>query len=777
MDLNTKNLFVRNLTEWTRDLIEHGRYPFRRVEDWPPLLTEKGEICPPLVLWINRDSFMAGGILLLPARKPDECFDDGIACARALGLQHFSTWSPQGIDIWEDCGDAPPKQVKTLPLPPEGAAQTGDFRWALQQLLEELKPLSVMGAVPPERLSAHYLANLCLSPLTAAHEELVEVIRSARAESESASGPSAAKLAQEKAYLVLVRLLSLTGANQIPENVQPEKLERALELTLPYLGHPLEEALQPAKDEIPLPYASAVRYHHLFRRLGQLEWGGDRSKAQDTLAVLLRQRARRLGLGDTVQGAEIAGETLLINPALPRPAVDRFQEAHQDAALRALGTLLRTWWGLSPARSATSDLFELINREPIARIEGILLAHGEQAICAGERDRFRLRLRTSWPNRRFALSPRAPRWLWEALHLLGLAAEGAAIDLTIPTDWLSAPFGDSLCDLLKEHFTLQEMEQVAPSQIRLALRKHSEGNSSTTFISSFGPRSLPWEELVHHPRTLWRLALEAPPSVFALLREHRLKTVPTFENLPAVRDGLGRFLASELGEFLWEMAAPGVPRPDPSAAAHECSRHQLALPEVELLIHLGRLEHPTPKEVEAETRRWLGDFSDLVQVWREKCPSRGRGGREKRMSEEESARIIDLVFADGLPRFPEKYLYAIYRPALQEFELVGPLHQVSEFLGTFELGDATGRAFQVEGEETAQALMLASFGGQALVRLPRDRSLTAEIVEKYLSELDELRRDLLRETHSRREKSQAARQWARKIWESLPLPPWDLLPE
>jgi len=147
------------------------------------------------------------------------------------------------------------------------------------------------------------------------------------------------------------------------------------------------------------------------------------------------------------------------------------------------------------------------------------------------------------------------------------------------------------------------------------------------------------------------------------------------------------------------------------------------------------------------------------------------------MREEETAQIISEVFRDGVPRFPENYLYDIYRPELQKFEVSGTLQQTSEFLGRFELTDSSGQVIHVEGEETARALELATFSEQSLIELPTDRHLTASIVERYLADLSRLQQDLLQKTYSRRDKARLARQWARRIWNSLPLPPWEELDE
>jgi hypothetical protein len=86
-----------------------------------------------------------------------------------------------------------------------------------------------------------------------------------------------------------------------------------------------------------------------------------------------------------------------------------------------------------------------------------------------------------------------------------------------------------------------------------------------------------------------------------------------------------------------------------------------------------------------------------------------------------------------------------------------------------------GEALQVEGGETARALLLVSHSGRTAVSLPEDRGLTATILERYLKDLELLRSNLARATHIRIPDPKAADSLVCKIWESLSLPPWDLV--
>ncbi|MEJ2699733.1 MAG: hypothetical protein P8Z70_08755, partial [Desulfuromonadales bacterium] len=317
MDPQTRQLFIAQLAHWAEALIEQERSPFRKVEVHPSLLTEKGEISPPLVFWINRDSFMAGGVLLFPDTAGKVDTETGLACSRALGLQHFVTWSPQEITFWNTLCDTPSAQ-RTIPL--GRGASTSEFRQALTTIIRELKPLSVLGAIPPAQLSPHYLANLCLGALRAATPFLEEAYRAARGQGSLSGGnhplPPVAVEAARKGMMSLLRLLALVFHDRLPDNVQPEGLERAMRFSLDTLPPKVREVLKFSSVELPLPSESAVRYHHLFRRLGQLRCGEDRQRAVRFLELLQEHAAptfdgRPLPFVPTPSSA---GPTLLINP-------------------------------------------------------------------------------------------------------------------------------------------------------------------------------------------------------------------------------------------------------------------------------------------------------------------------------------------------------------------------------------------------------------------------------------------------------------------------------
>ncbi|MEZ4483412.1 MAG: hypothetical protein R2864_02055 [Syntrophotaleaceae bacterium] len=199
IDADTLRQFAAQLSHWAESLISRGRTPLRKVETFPSLLTARGEQHPPLVFWINRDSCMAGGVVLFPAENDTAALETGHYCAQALGLRYFVTWTRHEVSFWDDT--TPPRLRKQIPLAKGAQAGTRDFQEALQLLLEEIKLLAVLAAVPPPELSPCYLANLWRTTLLAAEPQLNEHYRIARSEQRLVKGDRPQQLAISKGYL------------------------------------------------------------------------------------------------------------------------------------------------------------------------------------------------------------------------------------------------------------------------------------------------------------------------------------------------------------------------------------------------------------------------------------------------------------------------------------------------------------------------------------------------------------------------------------------------
>ena len=185
---------------------DSGRSPFRRAESFFPLLTPEGEIAPPLILWINRDSFMAGALLFFPGsgRTGNEAANRLRRSHRHAAFRHLGTARNRhlGNPRW------PGQTVQKLPLPATETS-SAEFCQIFLVLLEELKQLSITGAVPPSGSLPFYFANLCRLAYQSAMPVIAEAYRIARAENRESPLLAPATAPEQQGYLLLLRLLAL----------------------------------------------------------------------------------------------------------------------------------------------------------------------------------------------------------------------------------------------------------------------------------------------------------------------------------------------------------------------------------------------------------------------------------------------------------------------------------------------------------------------------------------------------------------------------------------
>ncbi|MDX9708643.1 MAG: hypothetical protein RBT64_03725 [Trichloromonas sp.] len=767
--------FAEQLAHWAGQALTEGRFPFRRVDLHPPLLTEAGEESPALVFWINRESHMAGGLLLLPPAALEDVAESGRRCAAALGLRHFAVWAPHELSIWEIRVD---RLLRHRDIPLSGD-HPGAFQQALRQLMEALKPLSVLGAVPAADLEGSYLANLWRVAPRDSRDALEEGFRTLRA-SRREAGENPQERACDKGVLTLLRLLALAACDRLPNGGPPEELETALSEALTELPEGLRESLAPAPWEMPLPFPVAVRFHHLARRLGQLDVGRDRQRLLRALDLFAAGEDLGAGADDAPlpDGEE---PVLLLHP--PLSAARQGRRALMEAgrpALLALLALRRELAGLPPSLRRSEDIFSLMPAMPPRLIRGRL---DERRIPdREERAVLTTRLRSSWPTRRFRLDAKAPRWHWEFLHLLGLAAEEGHIILDTPAGWLNAPAGEALVELLREEFTLIEVALTGTGGLRLELVKARRPEQGTHFLRTAGERTLPWRELVAGHRALLPLALGLDGGLFPLLKSGRL-AIPTSDDWPADR-GTEAFLFSRstLGRHLWSIVAGDRPLPE-IGNLRECARRfGLPLPGREVLDQLRLLDWhrgrplPATELLDQAVERWLG-ATRPPSVTGDMPPASPAPPRPAPPSAALLARIVARVFIDGIPRFPEHYLYDHYRPELVNYRLTPPLALREEFFGRFTLVDGDDKTLTVDGEETAQALLLAAAGGRREVALPRERALTEAILSRYRADLRALRGKLIQACHAAIPQAATADRIAEKLWRDQSLPPVTFLGE
>jgi len=527
-------LFRRHLFTWFEARLADGRSPFRRVEERPPILCQDGTP-PDLVLWINRDSLMAGAVILIPEKSDPASLQQCATTAAALGLRQFVTWEALAVNLWQVTNHGV-SLFKSWQLPPSEKLTATDFAIVGDRLLQELKMSAIAGSCLPAELPAEHFANLCLLNLQLMQPALDETARVAALSTDD--DRLTCNLAQAKGWLVLWRLLALLWHRRLPVGVAPERFEQALRYAVADL--PVEHLswLATASEEVPLPATAATRCQHLAGRLTQLGWPENRERVLATLDLLLAEAARLHESGQISPGDETAD--LLVNRLPASTGTPRVLLAPRPC-LAGL-TLLRTVAGGTglPATLA-EDVTQIPHGWRPQRVDACL--NETAPPVPAQRRRLLTALRRAWPYRRISLPGTTPAWVWQALFLSGITAPDGELRLHLPAGWATAPGAELLWNMLCEQWALsglyldidggQVLTLVATDRAPAAITVQSTRESAT-------PPELPTTDV---PLTFIAGLASPGAAVEATrpaLRQNRNSIQERIEN-QVFRDGLPRF--------------------------------------------------------------------------------------------------------------------------------------------------------------------------------------------------------------------------------------------
>lgn len=468
--------FAWQLKIWAQDIIDHGRTPFRRVDCLPTIVTVDGIANPPLVLWINRQSMMAGGIILLPEKNLADELQLGKNCADALGLSHFVTWETEQVRLWHSSNGAISEE-KCFPLP--GTDHPDFFRHLLRDLIDALKIPAVTGAIAQDKLSPHYFHNLFNIAEELALPALTDSFRSQRAEESEGVAFDVDQRAFEANRLLLLKILITLRFGLLPATLLPEDLGTVVAAALQHAPEPFNTTLSYHWEGAPttLPGETAVCYHHLLLRLQQLRWILPLQRIQQNLRNLLALWYRD-SANDQMEDCE-----MLLYPCAPATGTN-LRAILSDSPLLLAGTAVaRDLAGLPQPAFFYSSLMSL-TPENICR--GSLMARllSPIPISSSERSLFGARLRTSWPHRNFKILTDQPRWKWQLIHLIGICHPQQQVHIECPLALVEISADDPIWSLLCEHFHLREVVKGEHS-LRLSLLR-SPLNTEPTLIREAG---------------------------------------------------------------------------------------------------------------------------------------------------------------------------------------------------------------------------------------------------------------------------------------------------
>jgi hypothetical protein len=528
--------FRRQLFDWLQYRVASGRLPFRRVEESPPVLTDKGTLTPDLVLWINRDSLLAGAMILIPSKTDPGILQDGCAMAGGLGLRQFVTWEARAVNLWET-GTPTVQPVKSWALPAERVISADDFAVIFEQLLQELKQLAVSAVLSPGQLPPAYFANLCLQTLRDIEPALQESARlTARI---GQTDQCILRRSCDKAWLTLWQLLALLQHDRLPQGIRPERLDRALGYALADFDQQGGQHLACAPDEAPLAEGAAIRFHHLAGRLVQLGWHHCPERTTAAMAMLSVETAKAYHIDTAEPDFPPTASTLFINHLPLRPPTGSLLVAPQPC-LAAWELTVATGDGIPAARTFTSVVDLPADTRPTRLVATFV--DTPQLPAAQRRSRLTA-LRQPWPYRRFQLPAEAPAWLWDVLHLSGLVDPEGELRLTLPAGWPTAPGSELLWSLLTERSALTHLQVQTDGRQTLMLVGHERAPDTITIGLADGTtRQVPSLEDDAAPITVAALATGAQKVGPPALRSRR-KQPALAEKIAAkvFRDGLPCF--------------------------------------------------------------------------------------------------------------------------------------------------------------------------------------------------------------------------------------------
>jgi len=441
--------FAGQLKTWAQDIIDHGRTPFRRVDCLPVIVTEAGVVRPPLIFWINRQSMMAGGIVLLPEKNLAAELELGKHCAEALGLSHFVTWETEQVRLWRT-SDGDITEEQHFPLP--GTDHPDFFRHLLRDLIDALKIPAVTGAIPQGQLSHHYFHNLFNIAEELALPALTDAFRSQRAEGFEEVAFDVDQRALEANRLFLLQLLTALRFGLLPDILLPEDLGELISRSLKRAPEPFSTSLTFRWDAAPLslPNETAVCYHHLLLRLQQLRWTSPPQRMKQSLGNLLA-----LWYPDSSNGQTEDAEMLLY-PRTPATGPS-LRAVLSDSPLVLAGTAIARELADLPQPTFCYNSLMSLTPETICRGSLSALLLSPIPISRNEKALFGARLRTSWPHRHFKILTDQPRWKWQLIHLLGIAKPQQRLLIECPAALVEITADDPLWSLLCEHFHLREV--------------------------------------------------------------------------------------------------------------------------------------------------------------------------------------------------------------------------------------------------------------------------------------------------------------------------------
>jgi len=526
-------------------------------------------------------------------------------------------------------------------------------------------------------------------------------------------------------------------------------------------------------DEPPLPDQDAVRLHHLASRMRQLGWPRSLEQTTALIELLVHEVFDRYHLVSIRLPWRTDDAALWVNCSSPQNGESRALVAPRPCLA---GWAVKTAVTSLPGRLLhAEDLFSLLTAEPFSSAAAVF--NRTQTLDRNQRSACLILLRQAWPNRRFDLPSKTPAWLWDALYLTGLVTDNLTV--TFPQDWHKAPGVTILWSILSECYQLTDVHCDRRGTQTLRLSRHGRPDPVVSVFRSDTDFRVPRAAICKQPGTL-QTWLRASADIVERLIKQGLGAEETLRSewTTPLLQGTHLFLHTRFGRYLWDLCSDQAALPGPEETCEAVLKYGMLLPDETRLVKLGLAgtqalpDVPTQKILERTFADIFGSIPEVPITTDARAPV---SPRPRRQGQKHLDEVIEAVFVDGIPRFPEHYLMEIYRPELVEYPLSGPLEITGEFFGRISLSNQDGtQVFEVSGQSIAEALILASNTGQSKVALPEDDHLLEGLVEHYRNDLEHLWARLVSECRRVEPHRVAASALAQKIWRHQGLPPVSL---
>lgn len=759
--------FAQQLATWTDEIIDRGRTPFRRVETCARIETEVGPIEMALIFWINRQSLMAGGLVLIPENSLEEDLERGRHAALALGLSHFVTWEKKQVRIWH-CEQSGISEQQAFPLKDPNYLET--FRFVLEDLLEALKLTAVLGAVPAPKLSASYFHNLAQFTLQRALPSLVDAYRSHRSSDGQNLNMDIDTCAKETSHQILLQILALLWRGDIPTTIMPENLQQTLESTIEQLPVGIREPLAlKALEEAPaLPLKASVAFHHFLLRLRQLSWNSTNGRIKATLSSLSEVWF------PVPQSNPVNCITCLYPVAPPMRQVELVLS--ESPSLLSMTALQHYNDENQPLALKFNHMFKL-DKDTFPHTDITARLVNERTLTTQERGEFVTQLRKSWPHRRFKIRTGQPFWLWEFIHLLGICQKSQQIDLLIPQAALQTAADGYIWTLLSEQYCLHSIEK---NDNNLSIKLSRQHQKETPVLVHYQElvREVAATATIDQFRNNLLLALDLPQTIYRLIGQELVWLKPTEQTISPVA-GIKIYQETRCYQRIeWIVTPNRLDITDQSTAEVDISP-SFPWPDETLLKQLVDEQRTTTTHNHNKSAdQLLADILFCPEVETIELPSRPRRTREQNKNAPDQKQLKSFLLqqaeAFGIPNFPEQYLYFLEEPKMQCYKIAPPLTEKSQFLGEFTLEDAQGKTINGFGEELEQALLFCSQAEKEKFELPSDREQLNIMLQHYKKDLISLYEHIGNITYSHHENAKEARKLLGKAWKklNLPAPAW-----